>query len=704
MWLHWLMEVEKLAYQIAHAHEFPLDLGRVPKKVRNAYDRVIEILKTMPERSDPPRIVRLPKYKGLWRLRIADDYRLVYRVEGNDVILLMIDHRSKVYDRLGIIEAEESAVPVEGSIDELLEPDPEVAAAGESAARHSAGQPLPRRLTPGLLASWGVPSDYHACFWNVRTEEELIELDSVPDEMLRRVLYGLYPASIGEVANKPVRVANSPGEIEAAADGKRSLASFLLKLDAEQKEFLSRFEGSGRPAGPWLLKGGPGSGKSTVALYCIKALLQSLHQTSLLEEDRPLRILYTTFTNSLVRASEHLLDMLEVDKSRHSLKVTTVDKLAKSCLPAKWRGLKITKEFREYILAAIEECQKAESRFSFTAEDEGFLREEIDWVLVGQGLESAEEYASFDRTGRGRALGRLQRRHLWQLYQAVQEKMRQNGECLFSERYKAAAESVAPQYDYIFVDEAQDLKAVAIRFLLGLCRNRSNIFLTADTNQSIWGNGFSWTKMASDLRMQGRARILRRNYRTTKEIWNAVLQLAPDSEGTDEETLNVEAVYRGPRPILARYDRTRQMGEKLNTFLHQALVKERASLGSAAVLCPSGTEMNKVMELLDKRFKPKAMRSNEVDISYKGVKVLTMHAAKGLEFPIVAVVGLERGRLPLPVFAGVDPEEHFARQRRLLFVACSRAMRRLIVFAHKDRPSPFVEQITDAYWEIDDED
>lgn len=78
------------------------------------------------------------------------------------------------------------------------------------------------------------------------------------------------------------------------------------------------------------------------------------------------------------------------------------------------------------------------------------------------------------------------------------------------------------------------------------------------------------------------------------------------------------------------------------------------------------------------------MKSQDVDISYPGVKVKTMHAAKGLEFPVVAVVGLDAHGLR----EGMDEEEHLARQRRLFFVACSRAMRRLIVFAHRDRPSP----------------
>ena len=65
-----------------------------------------------------------------------------------------------------------------------------------------------------------------------------------------------------------------------------------------------------------------------------------------------------------------------------------------------------------------------------------------------------------------------------------------------------------------------------------------------------------------------------------------------------------------------------------------------------------------------------------------------MHAAKGLEFPVGGgcLQGLEAGRLPMPAKDGVDEEEHLARQRRLLFVACSRAMRRLMVFAHRERP------------------
>ncbi|MBW6505030.1 UvrD-helicase domain-containing protein, partial [bacterium] len=297
---------------------------------------------------------------------------------------------------------------------------------------------------------------------------------------------------------------------------------------------------------------------------------------------------------------------------------------------------------------------------------------------------------------------RERQQQVWQLFEVYRRRMREAGVCLYSERLQKAAEQVTSSYDYVFIDEAQDLKPVAIRFCIGLCHKPENVFLTADTNQSIYGNSLSWSKVASELRFQGRARILRRNYRTTTEMWKAIIRLAPDAVDADRETLDVETVFRGPFPIFARYSNDKRLGDRLNFFLHEALRQERVAPGGAAVLCPTIIEMKHVISLIDPRFNARAMNSRQVDFSHPGVKVLTMHAAKGLEFPVVAVVGVEDGKLPLAVPEGMDKAEHNAQQRRLFFVACSRAMRRLIVFANHDRPSPFVFGISDEHWEIED--
>ncbi len=99
------------------------------------------------------------------------------------------------------------------------------------------------------------------------------------------------------------------------------------------------------------------------------------------------------------------------------------------------------------------------------------------------------------------------------------------------------------------------------------------------------------------------------------------------------------------------------------------------------------------------------------------VSVLTVHRAKGLEFPVVYLVGLadgrfpareRRARLPLPDalrHARPDMEEEapWAEERRLCYVAMTRARDELILShaatsatGRLRRPSPFVAEILDA--------
>jgi DNA helicase II / ATP-dependent DNA helicase PcrA len=91
------------------------------------------------------------------------------------------------------------------------------------------------------------------------------------------------------------------------------------------------------------------------------------------------------------------------------------------------------------------------------------------------------------------------------------------------------------------------------------------------------------------------------------------------------------------------------------------------------------------------------------------VPLLTLHAAKGLEFSVVFVAGCERGLLPLwlPGSDGADPRgPDLAEERRLLFVGMTRARTHLFLTCAARRrrfanvtdtgPSPFLAAIDPA--------
>jgi DNA helicase II / ATP-dependent DNA helicase PcrA len=76
----------------------------------------------------------------------------------------------------------------------------------------------------------------------------------------------------------------------------------------------------------------------------------------------------------------------------------------------------------------------------------------------------------------------------------------------------------------------------------------------------------------------------------------------------------------------------------------------------------------------------------------------TAHGTKGLEFDHVAVIGLDEGRFPSArsVAESIEPERALEEERRLAYVAWTRARRSLTLVYDPGAPSPFLLEAFDA--------
>ena len=150
----------------------------------------------------------------------------------------------------------------------------------------------------------------------------------------------------------------------------------------------------------------------------------------------------------------------------------------------------------------------------------------------------------------------------------------------------------------------------------------------------------------------------------------------------DDETLATDAAKNGDAVI----DPGEIVKSAVKKFDFQALTDDGT---------PSGEERMQNLEVLkniaseydslEEFVADAALMSSSDEKSQKdAVTLMTLHAAKGLEFPVVFIVGLEEGLFPSA--RSSDIEADLEEERRLMYVGMTRAMDRLfLTFARQRR-------------------
>lgn len=268
-------------------------------------------------------------------------------------------------------------------------------------------------------------------------------------------------------------------------------------------------------------------------------------------------------------------------------------------------------------------------------------------------------------------------------------------------RYAAMAEAVrrgiehkrvpSGQYTALLIDEAHDFEDAWLQMTSRMVSPQTNSLLVLyDDAQSIYQpkrRRFNFASVGIDAR--GRTSILRLNYRNTAEVMALAVHCAQqlltrggaDPAADDDELPLVQpasAGRRGPMPLLLEGRDAQEEAALLAERVGQAYA-EGAALDEMAVLARARALLEPVSrELRQRGIATQSMAAPgfaRFDWTQPSVKLLTMHSAKGLEFPHVFIAGLQA--MPMP---GESEEDAV----RLLYVAMTRATHRLVLGCHGD--------------------
>lgn len=274
-----------------------------------------------------------------------------------------------------------------------------------------------------------------------------------------------------------------------------------------------------------------------------------------------------------------------------------------------------------------------------------------------------------------------------------------SGEALFADMVQRVIDAVEDgripngQYHAILIDEGHDFAPEWLQLLTRMVDPETqSLLLLYDDAQSIYQKrrqNFSFKSVG--IQAQGRSTVLKINYRNTKQILRAASLLAADlltAHDSGEDSIPTIAPVGcgrdGPEPLVIAKPTVRELAEQVTAWLEQTHA-EGFAWGDMAVLCRNWRGMDDCAQALKRKKIPHQVRRGTGQFSPNGnhVHILTLHASKGLEFPVVAVVTAS---------AHQDPEEDDPQENaRLLYVGATRATQKLVLArtgSHIDQQLP----------------
>jgi hypothetical protein len=641
--------------------------------------------------------IKSSRDKNLKSVRIDQDWRgIVFRPPAGDVYVLMyVDRHDAAYKwaegRRVAVNPTTGALQV-FAVESLIEPALEQARSAPTYTRDSdaafaeagaQGQPAPLfgALTDQELLSIGTPTELLTQVRSINTESEL---DALQPYLPVEAYEGLFLVAAGDTVNQilalretrvdikvntedfatAIETAESQSRFVVVAD-EETMAAILNSPLAQWRVFLhptQRKLADGNRSGPMRVLGGAGTGKTVLAMHRAKWLAEQLTTPEK-------KVFLTTFSRNLACDIEENLKTL--------CSQTVLDRIEVKNLDAWVYGFLRRPKYEHRIVYSRKQDEAAEAwKHALTLQDTGlalpteFFEDELEKVVLAQGVSSRDEYRMAKRTGRGTVLTRAKRDAMWPVFAEYRAQLASRKLKEVDDAYRDAAillKNEIPPFASVIVDETQDFGPQALRLLRAMAPEGANdLFFVGDGHQRIYSRNRA-AMSACGINIRGRSRKLYLNYRTTEEIRLFAVAMLEGCEVDDldegiDEVKRYKSISHGAPPRTRIFEHFDEALGGLPDQLNTSLAEGR----TVCVIVPTKHDANTVYESLrGQGITTTVLGPNERDQpDSKAVRVATMHRAKGLEFDeVVLVIPKQDG--------GIETKSD--TMKRLKYVAITRA-------------------------------
>lgn len=489
-----------------------------------------------------------------------------------------------------------------------------------------------------------------------------------------------------------------------------------LELTAEQEKCLNYHIEDNDTL---MIKGYAGAGKSVVIQnYALKYI------NKYPEDKRKHKIGIFTFTNALTTTT---CELLESNPGGKDIVTSTLDKyLAEVYNAMGGPHIKIYDgaiRFGNIEQALkIHEKEHEHHRFHDLGAEE-FWNDEIEWMkMMNVSPNDKDYYLSLERRGRGSNVRMSQRdREVAFDIFCTYCKYIERKKCghwsdyaiyinrrlkMYKNAIKQGIDIKNPipmncMFDFVMIDEAQDLSLAQMLAAMGLYKK--GMLIAMDAHQRIYTA--NWTP--KQLGIETKTEWLKKSMRNTIEIDALAESLRLKNEAYLGETNKEKRAIpqrSGDKPVIYRFNDSSE--EKAFVIAQIKAYLSQSKEIRIGVIASKKKQVEKYSMWCSEAGIKHEIISKESTFSMKtpGVKILTAHGSKGLEFFRVIIPEFNEGKFPYGIKTD-DPDEKellLVQCRSIAYVAMTRAQQSLIITCSGKKPSRFINEMDSSLFTLID--